>query len=128
MQPKKSNTLPYILGSMGLIVVAIIISSIVNRSKNPQSSQDIRSRASAPSLVKVTGTVNQIDEVEGTILVDNLQFEDSTKSLGTWTVTPPLNFQLSSVFPDARITITVSPPTMLAETRTLTATEITISR
>lgn len=128
MPPKKSSTLPYLFASLGFITIAIVISTIVSRSKDASTSVDIRTRATSASLVEVTGLVAQVDDINGTIVVDDLRFEGSEKSLGTWTVTPPPSFAVTSVFPGERITISVSPPTMLAETHTLTATEITVSR
>ncbi len=124
MKPKQSNTLPYILGSLGLIVIAIIFSSILNRTSNPRDdTANIQTRAAAPGLIKVTGVVTSVN-ADGTIVVSNLRFTDSTKSLGTWTVTPPAGFRTGSALPGAVLTITVDPPTMLAAKRTLSATEI----
>lgn len=129
MQPKKSRTLVYVGSSLALIIVAIVFSSFLNRREPAEtSSSDIRARANAPGLIKVTGLVNEVNETEGTILVENLAFEDATKSLGTWTVTAPISFSVSSAFPGAKLVITVDPPTMMAQSRTLTATEIVVSR
>ncbi len=129
MKPKKSNSLIYIGASLALIIVAILFTTIINNLKNTSgTSVDIRTRASAPSLVRVTGRVSEVKESDGTVIVDELRFKDSTKNLGTWTVTPPPAFSLLSLFPGANITITVDPPTMMAQSRTLTATEIVVSR
>lgn len=119
----------YIGVSLALIVVAILFTTIINNLKNTSgSSVDIRTRASAPGLVRVTGRVSEVEESDGTVIVTDLRFEDSTKSLGTWTVTPPPAFSLLSLFPGTTVTITVDPPTMIAQNRTLTAKEIVISR
>lgn len=129
MKPKQFNSFPYLAGSLALVIVGIVFSAFLNsREPSQTGSVDLRTRASAPGLVKVTGIVREIHDVEGTIVVDDVRFLDATKTLGTWTVTPPLSFSPSSAFPGATLTITVNPPTMLAETHTLTATEITISR
>jgi hypothetical protein len=129
MQPKKSRALVYIGSSLALIIVAIVFSSFLNQREPAETpSSDIRARANAPGLVKVTGLVNEVNEGEGTIVVENLAFEDSTKSLGTWTVTAPISFSLSTAFPGAKLIITVDPPTMMAQSRTLTATEIIIQK
>ncbi len=125
VKPKNANTLPYIFGSLGLIVAAIVFSSIFNRTSNPQEeTANIQTRAASPSMIKVTGVVARVDTASGTIIVNDLRFTDSTKSLGTWTVTPPPSFNSASAFPGSILTITVDPPTMLAIKRTLTATEI----
>ena len=117
----------YIGGSLTLIVVAIVFSAIVNNVKDSQSgSNDIRSRANAPSLVKVEGVVSQINDTEETIVVDNLHFEKGTKNLGAWTITTPPRLNFDSLTIGTRIVILVDPPTMTAATKSLTAKEITI--
>ncbi|OGG23749.1 hypothetical protein A3A79_00890 [Candidatus Gottesmanbacteria bacterium RIFCSPLOWO2_01_FULL_43_11b] len=128
MKPKQFNSYPYIAGSLALIIVAVVFSGFLNRQQASQSSADIRARASAPGMVKVTGVVSEVNEVEGIIIVDDVRFEDSTKSLGTWSVTPPSGFSLTSAFSGAKLIITVNPPTMLAESKTLSALEIKVSR
>ncbi len=129
MKPKKSGVLPYLLTSLALIIIAIAFTAILNRTQNTQSTtSDIRARANVPSLVKVTGTIETVNADDGTLTVANLRFEDSDKNLGKWTVTLPKNFNSGSVFEGSRVTITVDPPSMLAETKTLTAVEIKITR
>lgn len=125
MKTKQLNSLPYIGASLALIIVAIVFSAFLNQRQS--SSADIRARATAPGMVKVTGIVSEIDENQGTLVVDNLAFEDSTKNLGSWTVTPPLSFSLSNAYPGVKLLMTVDPPTMLAESKTFTALEIKIS-
>lgn len=129
VKPKQTNTLPYILGSLGLIAVAIVFSSILNSTSNPQNqTANLETRASSTGLVKATGVVSGVDTTTNTIKVNDLRFTDSTKSLGTWTVTPPASFNTASAFPGSVLTITIDPPTMLAIKRTLTATDISLGK
>lgn len=127
VKTKQLNSLPYIGASLALIVVAIVFSAFLNQRQSSGTPADIRARATAPGMVKVTGIVSEIDENQGTLVVDNLAFEDSTKNLGSWTVTPPLSFSLSNAYPGVKLLITVDPPTMLAQSKTFTALEIKIS-
>lgn len=125
VKQKQFNTLPYIGASLALIIVAIVFSAFLNQRQS--SNADIRARATTAGLVKVTGIVAEVNENDGTIMVDNVAFEDSTKNLGSWTVTPPTSFSLSSAYPGAKLLLTVDPPTMLAQLKTFTALEIKIS-
>lgn len=129
VKQKQFNGLPYVAASLALIIVAIVFSGFLNsRESAKTSSADTRARAGSPGLVKVEAIVSEIHETEGTIVVDNLHFVDGTKNLGTWTVTTPPRLNLFALTSGTRILITVDPPTMIAQKRTLTAKEIVISR
>lgn len=127
---KSKNAL--LFGSVGLIVLAITVSSILERTKQPTTNEDVRTRASATGSLQMTGTVATIDDTKGVITVDGIQFHDldgsKAKNLGTWTVTLPPNANLGALYPGAKVLLTVNPTTFLAATHTLTATEIKIQR
>ena len=133
MPPKKNSSLLYFLASVGLVVVAIIFTAVVDRVRSPQSAADIRARAGQSRALKFTAVVSEVDEAEGTLTVDNLRFADqgrsaTIKTLGTWKVTPPARFRLTSVAPGSRVTLSVNPTTFQATTHSFTATEITVNR
>lgn len=126
---KSKNAL--LFGSVGLIVLAITVTTILERTKQTATNEDVRTRASATGTLIMKGIVSAVDETKGVVMVDNVQFEDqaaSGKNLGTWTVTPPASFNLASLYTGAKVALTVNPTTFLAATRTLTATEIKIQR
>ncbi len=124
---KSKNAL--LFGSVGLIVLAITVTTLLERTKQTAGGQDVRTRASATGTLNMKGIVSSVDEVNGVVIVDNLQFTgESAKSLGTWTVTPPANLNLASLSPGASVTLIVNPSTFLAATRTLTALEIKVTR
>lgn len=129
---KSKNAL--LVGPLILVVVAIAVTAILDRTKQADtSSGDVRTRASATGTLSMTATVASVDQTKGTIMVDNLQFDNKNggstgNSLGTWTVTAPPNIHLNSLFPGTKISLIVNPSTFLATTNTLTATEIKIQK
>lgn len=126
---KSKNAL--LFGSVGLIVLAITVTTILERTKQTAGGEDVRARASATGTLTMKGIVSAVDETKGVVIVDNVQFEDQAttgKNLGTWTVTPPKTFSLASLYSGAKIALTVKPTTFLAATHTLTATEIKVIR
>lgn len=126
---KSKNAL--LFGSVALIVLAITVTTILERTKQTATNEDVRTRASAVGTLTMKGIVSSVDETKGVVIVDNVQFEDQAsagKNLGTWTVTPPSTFNLASLYSGAKVALIVNPTTFLAATRTLTATEIKIQR
>ena len=125
---KSKNAL--LFGSVGLIVLAITVTTILERTKQTATSgEDIRTRASATGTLSMRGIVSSVDETQGVVIVDNLQFDSQgSKSLGTWTVTPPATVNLASLYPGATISLIVNPTTFLTNTKTLTALEIKLTR
>lgn len=121
----KSNTLLLFIASVGLILIAIVFSSVIDKSKNGDSRPDTRARASKAASMNFLGTVKSFDPATNILTVDNLMFEDSNnKSLGLWTVTIPKNFNSAS-FPDGtKIKIAANPVTFQVSSKTLTALEI----
>ena len=122
---KKTNNLLYFFSSVILIVIAIIFVAIINRVQSTKdNSTDVRARASATGVLQLSGVLSAVNESEGVLIVDNLTFKESANSLGTWTVTPPPGFSFATAVPGSIIRITLEPRSMLAETKTLSATEI----
>lgn len=133
MPSKKNSSLLYFLASVGLVIIAIVFTAVVDRVRSPAPSTDIRARAGKSLALKFTAVVSEVNEVEGILTVDNLRFAGqergaATKTLGTWKVTPPPRFRLSSVAPGSRITLAVNPTTFQTTTHSFTATEITLNR
>lgn len=125
---KRSNPYIYIFGSLLLIIVAIATTSIYSRA-NENTPEDIRTKAGTTATIKVAGIVSSISETQGFFVVDNLRFSGTAsgnKNLGSWTVTPPIDFSVSSLTIGDEVTLTVDPLSLVAQKRTVTATEINI--
>ncbi len=131
MNKKPSGTL-LLFGSLGLIVAAIAITAVINRTnRGTAAPTDIRAKAGISATLKVIGIVTTVDTANNTVMVDGLRFSDSKDmgtSLGSWTVTPPPSYNLSLLTPGAHVTITVDPTSFLVANHTLSATQITVSK
>lgn len=116
-------------GSVGFIVLAIIFVAILDRIK-PDSSTDVRAKASAKSTLEVQATVVSVDSSTNSMTVSGLQFankgtsDGKLRNLGNWTIALPQDGSASSFVPGSNITITVIPSTMNATSHTLTAYKI----
>lgn len=127
---KKPDAMVYAIALGALIVVGIITTTIINVVKNNQSSAvDIRAKAGVVSTLKLTGTIDRVDEAAGTITVLNVQFADESRSgqpvnYGAWTVTPPATFLISSATPGSRITFTVNSDSFNVSSKQVVAAEI----
>src|SRR3989304_8509608 len=78
----------YIYATVGLIILAIIVSAIINSVKSGATSADIRARAGVKGTLQFVGVVTAADA--GVLTVSDFKFADSRngKGLGTWQVTP----------------------------------------
>lgn len=123
------NSIIFFAGSVVFVLLGIMVITILGTSaKNEDgTTTDIRAKAAVSSALKFVGLVTEIDEVNNTVTVDNLMFEDAetgSKSLGTWTVTPPANVSVTSLSPGTKVIISVVAETFIASSKTLTATAI----
>ncbi len=116
------------VGSVMFAILAVGFISLLGTTKQ-QSAADTRAKAGITATLKLMGTVASVDNAKGVLIVSGLQFIDQTGgNLGTWTVTPPVGFSISSVSAGTKISLIVDPSTFLAASHTLTATQIVISR
>jgi hypothetical protein len=121
----KSNTLLIFIGSVGLILIAIVFTSVIDKTKNDSKRTDTRARAGKSGSMVFRGTAGTYDSGTNILTVDRLMFEDSQdKSLGVWSVSTPASFNPAKITPGTRIRITASPVTFQISAKTLTATEI----
>lgn len=124
---KKNNM--FLFGSVILIILAIPLVSLVSKSGS-STSGDVRARAAVVKTLQMNGTVNNIDEAKGIVVLDNVYLADESrsgdaKSMGTWTVTPPTNFNFASLLPGQSIVMNIDSKTFLATSHTVTALTIT---
>jgi hypothetical protein len=121
---KKSSFL-LIAGSLGLIIIAIILSVIIDTVKSKNNKTDIRAKAATGNLV-FRGTISSYDTSSNIVVIDKLMFNDTPdKSLGTWTVTYPTKFNPTQFPAGTQVKITASPAVFQITTKTLMATDIT---
>ena len=121
----------YFLASIGLVLVAAVITSLVNLAPGP--AVDIRARAGTQNLMTFTATVSSVETVEGVVTVDNLTMvgkeeTDTGKNLGTWKLLTPTRFNVASVQTGTTLTIRVPGTGLDIANRTINATEIVVSR
>lgn len=119
-----------LFGSIILIVLAIGLVAILDRTSSPTtSSGDVRARAATVKTLQVNGTITDIDENKGLLKVSDLYIADGSragdiKNLGNWTVTTPVNFSYGLISTGMKVTIGVDSSTFLVSKHTLTAVTI----
>ncbi len=120
-----------LLGSVGLIVLAIGFVAVLDRISSPApNTSDIRARAGITNMLKLNGTVDDVDEINGTLTVRDVYFADvsrsgEAKNLGTWTVAAPSGFNFASVAAGTPVVIGVDPKTFVVTSHTMIALTIT---
>lgn len=132
---KKPNGLIYIISAVGLIVIGIVTVSIINAVKNTNQSggTDIRARAAVTNTLKLTGTVSEVVDVEGMIIVSNVQFADTSRSgaakdYGTWKVIAPTNFAMGTATVGSPITFTIDAKSFNVSSKSVSASVITVGK
>ena len=130
---KRPDSLIYIIALAGLIVAGIITTSIINAVKSNQTGTDIRAKAGVTNTLKFSGIVNSINDLDATIIVDDVQLSKESRSgnpvnYGSWTVTPPQTFSLSSAVPGSAITFTVNADEFSVSSKHVVASDIKIGR
>lgn len=126
MNEKKQNNIFFFIGSVLLIIIAIAITTIVEKNASSKdTSTDVRARAGVASTLELIGSVSSIDFASNVLILDMVKFPgNDEQSLGTWTVTPPAGFSLSTLTAGKKIRLKVNASTFLATSHTVTATEI----
>ncbi|OGG11503.1 hypothetical protein A2Z00_02610 [Candidatus Gottesmanbacteria bacterium RBG_13_45_10] len=120
----------FLLGSVGLIILAIALVAILDRTKSPStSSTDVRARAATSKTLVINAIVDSIDQTKNEIIVSGAYFSDQNRSgeaknLGTWIVTPPYGFDFLSIFQGSVVAISIDPVTFMASSHTLNALSI----
>lgn len=123
----------YAIALGALVVMGMITTTIIDRVKNSQGATDIRAKAGVTNTLKLTGTVESVDESGGTIKVNDVQFATESRSgkvanYGTWVVTPPSSFNLLTANPGASITFTINADSFNVESHAVVASQITVGK
>lgn len=119
----------FLVGSVVLILLAVALVAILDRTTPKSGSSDVRARATSKQALTVTGVVVSVDEAKGTLTVDNIQLSDGNRTgapqnYGTWIVTAPVAFNFASVPAGTQVTIGVDAQTFLVSTHTMSAVTI----
>lgn len=125
MQKKGLNV--FFVGSIGFLILALGFVTILNRTKSSDTGTDVRAKAGILATLKMSADVVSVDDNKGTINVDQLKFldrGDGQLSLGAWVVTAPPTVSVGSLSVGEHVSLIVDPSTFLAQSHTLTATEI----
>jgi hypothetical protein len=122
-----------LLGSLGLIFLAIALVAILNRFSPSSETGDVRARAAITSVLQLQGTVRSTDPTAGTLILDNVYMAEESrsgdaKSLGSWIVTAPSGFNLASASSGQQVVIGIDSKTLIAESRTVTAVSIELAK
>jgi anti-sigma-K factor RskA len=114
---KKDNTFLYIISTLSFVLLGIILTTVIDQTK----SKDVRTRASATTGINATAVVTAIDSETNTITVNQLAFNSNeNKALGSWVITPPSSFVVSSVIPGNTIAIKIDPTHFDIQNHTIT--------
>lgn len=118
---KKDNTFLYIISTLSFVLLGIILTTVIDQTK----SKDVRTRASATTGINATAVVTAIDSETNTVTVNQLAFNSNeNKALGSWVITPPSSFVISSVIPGNTIAIKIDPAQFDIQNHTITVKEI----
>lgn len=126
MNEQKHNNIFFFIGSVLLIIIAIAITTIVEKNASSKdASTDVRARAAVSATLELIGSLSSIDFESNVFILDSVKFPgNDEQSLGTWTVTPPGGFSLSSLTAGKKIRIKVDASTFLATSHTVRAMEV----
>lgn len=130
---KKPDSLIYIMALAGLIVVAIITTSIIGAVKNNNGTADIRAKAGVVNTLKLIGTVESLDDATRTLTVLDVQFSPESRSgkavnYGTWKVIAPAAFDIFSAVPGAKINFTVNSDSFDVALKEVVAAQMSLSK
>lgn len=119
----KTKGLLLMIASVGLILVAIVFTTLMDKSNNKPT--DVRARASKSGSMTFTAVVTGFDDTKNVLLVENMKFADTEgKTLGSWEITPPGKFDVRLKAAGTRVRIAAVASSFQIATKTLIAGEI----
>jgi hypothetical protein len=126
----KNKTNLFLFGSVILILLAVALVAILDKTAPTGSSTDVRARAGTQTVLKLVGVVNTVNETNGTVQVTGVQFADANRAgepqnLGDWIVTAPAAFNFASVSPGTAVTIGIDANTFNIASHAVTAITLT---
>ncbi|OGG09937.1 hypothetical protein A2154_02505 [Candidatus Gottesmanbacteria bacterium RBG_16_43_7] len=89
---KKGGSLLLFSASVGFILVAVLFSFVIDKSKN-SAQTDLRTKAVTRGIINFYATVDSYDDEVNTLIVRDLKFADTQgESLGVWEINAPPDF------------------------------------
>lgn len=114
----------FIIGSLGLLFLAIVITSIMNKTQT-ENPADIRAKAGVDTGVKYEALVASL-EPDGSLKVESvIPYGNPSQNFGSWTVFPAGSIDMTGITTGTKIIITVDSPSMDIQTHTMQAKAIT---
>ncbi len=109
-----------LIGSIAFIMIAIIITTILDKTKTSRT--DTRARASKVATMTFLGRVNSYNDAESRLIVDNISFSDGTRTLGDgWSVAVPASFNPASYPSGTQVRIEAVPSSFQISTKSVSA-------
>ena len=123
----------YVMALAGLIVVAVITTSIIGAVKNSGNATDIRAKAGVVNTLKLVGTVESVDAVTRELTVLDVQFAAESRSgkavnYGIWKVTPPASFDIAGAGPGVKVNFTVNSDSFNVVAKQVIAAQMSITK
>jgi hypothetical protein len=130
---KKPDSMMYIMGLAGLIVVAVITTSIISAVKNSGNATDTRAKAGVVNTLKLVGTIESVDALTRELTVLDVQFAAESRSgkavnYGTWKVMPPAAFDSTNAVPGVKINFTVNSDSFDVSAKQVIAAQMSITK
>lgn len=124
MQCSMKNSNMFLVGSVVLILLAIALVAILDKTSPSNNANDVRARAATVQALTLTATVATVNQPQGTLNVVSVAFADKTSvdaGQNYWVVTTPAGFDFTTVSPGATVAIGVDPQTFKVSTHAMTA-------
>jgi hypothetical protein len=123
MEKKKDRSMYFIIGSLGLLFLAVIITSIMNKNQT-ETPTDIRAKAGADTGVKYEAIIASL-EPDGSIKVENVTPSGNpSQNFGSWTVIPGGTLNMTDISVGTKVILTIDAPTFNIQTHTMQAKAI----
>lgn len=114
------------IGSIGLVIAAIAITAVIDRSKSSQ--EDIRAKAGLTTGQMATAVVSSVNESAGTLLVTNFTIGENGVSGNAdqaWTIELSSETNTAALFSGVSVKMKLDPTTVNIGTHTARAFEVT---
>lgn len=123
MEKKKDRSMYFIIGSLGLLFLAVVITSIMNNAQS-QNPTDIRAKAGVNTGVRYEAVISSL-EPDGSIKVENVTPSGNPdENFGSWTVIPAGTINMAGITAGTGIVLTVDASTFDIKTHTMQAKAI----
>jgi len=124
MDKKPDRSLFFIGGSLGLLFLAVVVTSLINKNQSVNSG-DIRAKASVDTGLRYEATISSL-EGDGSIKVSSVTpYDNPEKNFGEWTVLPAGTVNMTDITVGTKVILTIDAKTFDVKTHTMQAKAIT---